>query len=169
MVMAVIAVTMPSSSISLNRMCVSRFSDWWGGSSWLWEQSWCWWTALFYILSKTVKIGKGKIWRSKKWIIAFYIQCTIATIKEIIVKLLKHQDQQQEQLRDGLTYQKFPKYRQYLDGRGVWPLPGFFWRICPHALRVVKGDHYLPFWLCTTLIPWKVLFCFLALMSGEGG
>ena len=27
---------------------------------------------------------------------------------------------------------------------GVWPLPGFLWRICPHALRALKGDHSLP-------------------------
>ena len=29
-------------------------------------------------------------------------------------------------------------------GGGVWPMPGFFWRICPHALRALKGDHSSP-------------------------
>ena len=27
---------------------------------------------------------------------------------------------------------------------GVWPLPVFLWRICPHALRALKGDHSSP-------------------------
>ena len=38
-------------------------------------------------------------------------------------------------LREGFPGSKFPKYRHCLDG-GVSLLPGFFWRICPHALRV---------------------------------
>ena len=43
-----------------------------------------------------------------------------------------------------LSSQKFPKYRYCLYGGRVWPLPGFFWRICPHALRAIKGDHLSP-------------------------
>ena len=38
----------------------------------------------------------------------------------------------------------FPKSSHCQDGGGVWPLPGFFWRICPHALRALKGDHFSP-------------------------
>ena len=40
-------------------------------------------------------------------------------------------------VREGVPYQSYPKSR-------VWPLPGFFWRICPHALRALKGDHSSP-------------------------
>ena len=29
-------------------------------------------------------------------------------------------------------------------GGGIWPLPRFLWRICPHALRALKGDHSSP-------------------------
>ena len=37
-------------------------------------------------------------------------------------------------VREGVPYQSYPKSR-------VWPLPGFFWRICPYTL---KGDHLSP-------------------------
>ena len=46
-------------------------------------------------------------------------------------------------LREGFPGSKFPKYRHCLDG-GVSLLPGFFWRICPHALRALKGAHLSP-------------------------
>ena len=29
-------------------------------------------------------------------------------------------------------------------GEEVWPLPRFFWRICPHALRALKCGHLSP-------------------------
>ena len=29
-------------------------------------------------------------------------------------------------------------------GKRVWSLPGFFWRMCPHTLRALKGDHLSP-------------------------
>ena len=45
--------------------------------------------------------------------------------------------------RDGVPDQKLPKYRHCRNG-GVWPLPRFLWRICPHALRALKGDHSSP-------------------------
>ena len=48
-------------------------------------------------------------------------------------------------IREGLPVQIIPKYRHCLNGGGgVWPLPGFLWRICPHALRALKGDHSSP-------------------------
>ena len=51
----------------------------------------------------------------------------------------------QPDLREGLPVQIIPKYRHCLNGGGgVWPLPGFLWRICPHALRALKGDHSSP-------------------------
>ena len=45
-------------------------------------------------------------------------------------------------IREGLPGSKFPKSRHCLDG-GVWPLLGFFWRICPDALRALKGDELI--------------------------
>ena len=57
----------------------------------------------------------------------------------------KHQIQNFWRLREGFPDQKVPKYRHCLNGGGgVWPLPGFLWRICPHALRALKGDHSSP-------------------------
>ena len=43
--------------------------------------------------------------------------------------------------KGGVSSPFFPKI-QALPGWGgeVWPMPGFFWRICPHALRALKGD-----------------------------
>ena len=37
-----------------------------------------------------------------------------------------------------------PKIQKLPGWGGVWPLPGFFWRICPHALRALTGDHLSP-------------------------
>ena len=47
-------------------------------------------------------------------------------------------------LREGWPVQMLPKFRHCLNGGGGWPLPGFLWRICPHALRALKGDHSSP-------------------------
>ena len=47
-------------------------------------------------------------------------------------------------IREGCQDQMLPKCRHCLNGGGVWPLPGFLWRICPHALRALKGDHSSP-------------------------
>ena len=37
-----------------------------------------------------------------------------------------------------------PKMQALPEWGGVWPLPGFLWRICPHALGALKGDHSSP-------------------------
>ena len=46
--------------------------------------------------------------------------------------------------KGGVAVPFFPKIQALPGWGGVWPLPGFFWRICPHALRALKGDHSSP-------------------------
>ena len=45
-------------------------------------------------------------------------------------------------VRDGMPDHKFTKWMW--GWGGVRPLPVFFWRIWPHALRALKGDHSSP-------------------------
>ena len=46
--------------------------------------------------------------------------------------------------KGGVAVPNVPKIQALPGWGGVWPLLGFFRRICPHALRALKGDHLSP-------------------------
>ena len=47
-------------------------------------------------------------------------------------------------LMEGLQFQMFPKLRHCPDGGWGVGSAWIFWRICPHALWALKGDHSSP-------------------------